>query len=70
MGRRREREVERARVGADEPRDGHRDDVAENQFGQRTGHRLLRAVPWNRDHDFGEKFLILLISINYLFLKT
>jgi hypothetical protein len=54
MGRRRQREVERAGGRADEPRNGHRDDVTKNQFGQGTGHRLLRALLGNGDHRIGE----------------
>ncbi len=54
MGRRCEWEMERLGGRADEPRDGHCDDVTKNQFGQGTGHRLLRALPGNGDHRIGE----------------
>ncbi len=54
MGRRRQREMERPGGRADEPRDGHRDDVTKNQLWQGTGHRLLRALPGNGDHRIGE----------------
>ena len=57
MGRRRQREVERAGGRADEPRDGHRDDVTQDQLRTGEGHRLLGAIPRNGDHHPGESKL-------------
>ena len=45
VGWRRQRQMEWVGGRADEPRDGHRDDVIKDQFGPRKSHRLLCAIP-------------------------